>query len=974
MNLAKHRSLEELAAAVGAPQPCAGNMPLDLNDAQFVWFIEEGAVDLFLVEHQDTAKQSALRHLLRAEAGRFLPGIAPRTGGTSLSLMAKGLPGTVLRRLPADSLSEVRDAELARHVDAWIMDVSAALSRDITPRPQRDMLLMSGQTLPAEAGTVSARSGVVWVLGLPPEASLFLGLTDPMESRLGESDAAGVLPLTMASWLTLVEAAPLATRSSDTLAHQGLLLVALNRFHAVAFSLEQLNRHLAVADQANLERERVASRHRDAEHARQQLFNLYGLPTDGDAAAGEASLFRALKAVGRHEGIAFQWPAGADPSDPKFGIRDILDVSGVRGRQVRLAQKERWWVGDNGAMLAFRKSDGRPVALLPGLLGHYREVDPVARRSIRVTAERAASLRPEAWLFYQPLPSGDIGFRDLFRLVRKGLAADFVRFAAAGLLGGLLLLVPAVAVGWIVDKVVPAGDAGLLHAATVSLIAVALLGALLHMLQGMALMRLEGRAAYRVEAAFWDRMLRLPLGFLRRYPSGNLALRGMTFQSLRDAVRAVIAEAVLSIVFLLPAFFLIYLYDAVLGIATAAFGLLSLLVTVLLGLRQAAPHGRVARAVRRLAGRLFQAVNGITKLRIDNAEGTVFAKLAEDYREQKRAELRLGALDEHLKAFGAALPLLAGAGLLLLVALPDRAPLSVGDFLIIYLVFIVFQTAVARLGASFSTVAAIGPAFDQLRPLFAVQPEMDAAGEPVESLDGEIVFDHITFRYDADGPLILDDVTIRANPGEFIAIAGESGAGKSTLFRLALGLEHPTMGAVYYDGRNLRHLNAKQLRRKIGAVPQNVRLHPQDIWDNIAGGFDEVSTEEIWQAAKAGVVECSIRRMPMKLLTNVGVRAGTISGGESQRIMIAQALIRSPCILLLDEATNWLDNESQAEIMANLAHMHMTRVVIAHRLSTLRLADRIYVLQAGKVVQEGSFVGLMGREGVFQDLVRRQMA
>jgi len=285
----------------------------------------------------------------------------------------------------------------------------------------------------------------------------------------------------------------------------------------------------------------------------------------------------------------------------------------------------------------------------------------------------------------------------------------------------------------------------------------------------------------------------------------------------------------------------------------------------------------------------------------------------------------------------------------------------------------VFQAAVARLGASFGAVAAIMPAFNQVRPLLAEPPETSVDGEMVETLGGDIVFDHVSFRYEPDGPLILDDVSIRARAGEFVAIAGESGAGKSTLFRLALGLDAPSGGAVYYDGRDLRHLNVKQVRRRIGAVPQAVRLHPEDVWDNIVGDDEDATVKDAWQAARLAAVDKEIAAMPMGMMTCVGASAGVTSGGESQRIMIAHALLRNPRILLLDEATNWLDNESQARIMQNLGRLTSTRMVIAHRLSTLRQADRIYVMQAGRVVQEGSFTDLVESEGVFRNLVRRQM-
>ena len=966
-------SLASLVTQSGTPVPCAGNLSIDIGDPEFVWFIEKGTVDLFLVERQNGVDQAAPQHLLRAESGRLLPGVAPQEGNTVFSLVAKGLPGTVLQRLPTESLSRIQGAELAGYVDTWVMDISAELSRDAGQRPRPDMPIEPGKAYPEVGGTLSSRQGVVWVSRLSPGAGLFLGLIDPAEGNLSGETVTDTIPLTPSTWLALTGKARLSTRSSKDLAEDRLLLPSLANFHATAFSHERLDRSLAVADQANLARDRVTSRCGDENRARRHLFNLYDLPDKREAKEDGMVLLEALKIIGEHEGIDFRWSAKPGVTDSAPELQDILDASGVRSRQIRLAWSERWWIGDRGAMLAFREDDGQPVALLPGMLGHYREIDPAGSRSTRITAKRAQAFRPDGWMFYQSLTSERVGLKDLYRLVRRGLVADFFRFSIAGLFGSLVMLLPAVVVGFVANEVIPTGEISLLYLVAASLAAVALIGALLHVLQGMALMRLEGRGASRLEAAFWDRLLRLPVSFLRRYPAGDLAMRGMTFQTLRDAVRDVIAGAVLSTVFLLPAFFLIFFYDATLGGITVAFGVLSLIVTVALGLRQARPHGQVMQAVSRMTGQLFQFISGIATLRVNDAEGTAYAVLARGYREQKHAEAQRGIPEDHLRAFSATLPLLAGAVLFLVMLLPGREGFEVGDFLVIYLVFIVFQTAVAHLGASFGAVAAIMPAFSQIHPFLSEIPEADSDGEIVESLGGEVVLDHVTFRYDSDGPLILDDVTIRANPGEFVAIAGESGAGKSTAFRIALGLDYPSSGAVYYDGRDLRHLNVKQVRRNIGVVPQDIKLHPEDIWDNIVGDREDVTGDDAWAAVKGASVAREIMAMPMGMLTCVG-GGGLTSGGENQRIVIAHALIEHPRVMLLDEATNWLDNDNQSMVMDTLANLRATRIVIAHRLSTLRQADRIYMMQSGKVVEVGTFETLMEMGGFFRDLVHRQVA
>ncbi len=975
----EYASIGQLAARSGRSVPCAGNLPVQLDDPDSVWFIDHGAVDLFLVEFKDGVEQAAPQHLLRCESGRLLLGVAPdeQDGAhkdTTLGLIAKGLPDTLLKRLPASVLSEVDPAELAEQTDAWLTAVTDTLSRLVSRLPRATALAEPGVTQVLGPCTLSVRRGVVWVSEPPRGASLFMDMVEQAELAEASGPHEAVIPMTRTSWLTLFDEATLSATSTETLARQGALLPALASFHALAFALERLNRRLAVVDDANLERERTTSRRTAESAARQRLFNIYDLPADRGTRVEDTALADALHIIGRHQGIDFRIPARSGPSGAPAGLVDILDASGVRARRVRFKDEGDWWRGDSNALLAFRAEDGRPVALLPARVGRYREVDPVTKASVRLSAERAAALRNEAWTFHQPLPPGNVKPADLLRIALHGSAADLARLVMAGLPAGLIKLLPALALGFVANHVVAGGSAGAIYAVALTLAGFGLLGALLHLFQSSTMMRLEGRSASRVEAAFWDRLMRLPPSILNRHPAGDLAMSGMTFQNLRDGLQGVLADSLLSILFLLPVFGVIFFYDTTLGIIALAFSLASLLVTVAVGLRQIAPYGRMISAIRRVAGRLFQIMGGIAKLRVENAEGSAFAIWARDYREQKRAEIELGALEGHSRAFGAALPFLAAGVLLFAVVTASGRNVPVGDFLVVYTVFIAFESAIARLGESFGTIAAMLPAFDQMRLLLVAVPDAEVEGEPVDRLDGEVLFDRVSFRYDPDGPLILDDVTIRARPGEFVAIAGESGAGKSTLFRLALGIDRPTAGAVYYDGRDLRHLNLKQVRRKIGAVPQSVRLHPQDLWDNIVAHHEGITSEEVWQAARGAGIESQIKAMPMGMMTMVGAVGGVVSGGESQRVTIARSLLGNPRIMLLDEATNWLDNESQAEVMQNLALLTSTRIVIAHRLSTLEQADRIYVMQAGKVVQSGSFSELMEVDGVFKELVRRQVA
>jgi len=973
MKTPKPKTLAELAAETARPVDCSGHQPIDLTDSGSAWYVEKGSVDLFIVERKDGIEQAAPQHLLRAKAGRLLPGMAPDTGSTTLGVIARGLPGTLLRRLPMSDLVRADPSELAGLVDWWAGDISSSLSRYDTGSTRISTWVDATEVPMTKTGVVSSRHGVVWVSGLAPGDGLYLGLIDPQENP-SDSGTDGGIPLVRDTWILLTQSRPLSIRSSLELIQDHLLVPALAHFHKVAFTLERLNRSLAVVDQVNLERERITNRQSDEVNARHQLFDLYDLSRNPDHDSGNAALQKALEVIGLHEGIDFTFPEPATTADFAGRLAPILDASGVRARRVRLSQVKKWWRHCGGAMLAFRETDGQPVALLPGRLGGYREVDPAKPGTVRMTGERARALRTEAWLFYQPLTSSSAGLYSLFRLACRGSCVHFVRFFILGFLGSLILLIPPVLLGLVVDEVIPGGEAHLLYTIGGFLAGAALIGASLHVLQGMALMRIEGRAATRAETAFWDRLLRLPMRFLQRYSAGELALRGMTFQTLRDALQRVAANGVLSLIFLPAASGLVFAYDPALGGITAIFGMISLIVTLAFGVRQMSPNNRMVQSVQNLAGRFYELVHGISILRVEGAEGSAFALWARGYRKQKRAELDCHAVEEHRQAFNAAAPLLAGAVLLGAVSLPEHKDISIGDFLVIYMVFLLMLGAVARLGHSFGLAASFRPAINQVRPFLSEIPEMSAGGETVNTLTGDIRFDHVSFRYEEDGPLILDDVSIHAGSGEFVAITGESGSGKSTLVRLLLGLEKPVTGAVYYDGRDLAHLNLKQVRRQIGVIPQSVQLHPEDIWDNIVGGHENVSGEAVWRAARQAAVDQEISAMPMRMLTCVGAGVGVTSGGESQRILIARALVNHPRILLLDEATNWLDNETQTKVMENLSELNATRIIIAHRLSALHKADRIYVMQSGRVAEEGSFAELMETKGVFRDLVERQLA
>ena len=962
--------LADFALAHGTAFVGGGNWPIRLDDPDALWFVARGSVDVFAAREQDGGGALVeFKHLLHATPGRLLfhAGDGPNV------LVAKGLPDSELRRLPRDALLTAdEDGALVDQVDLWVADIAAAVALDVTHRPPIDCFLAAGATADLNPDeVVSTKGGVLWMSNR--DAGLaFLGTEEP--DRTGP----GLVPVAPGAWVSVSGPARQRGASSRELHRDGQLLAALAEFHRLALGADDLNRRLLLADAVNLRAAQTRYRRESEDAARRRLFHV--LDARGPRPdTGGAALEEALALVGRHEGIRFRTPpaaqqGGRDAPETRPSLDHILTASGVRGREVALRASDRWWLGDSGSMLAFRRGDGAPIALLPGRFGRYRMVDPASGRARPVNAGRAASLRPNAIFFYQPLPPGRTsGAGDLARVAFRRWKGDVFRFVTAGLLAGLAMLVPAVALGIFADEVAPTGRVGMLAWLTGGMLLLALTAALLQVREGTALMRLEGRVAARVTAALWDRLLDLPPAFFRDFTAGDLGMRAMAFQGLRDQVSGVVMGALLSTVFLLPTFVLLFVYDVAMGWLGLAGGLAALAVTVTLGARQVPHHRRLVAAQRALAGVLLQLIGAAHKLRATGKEWTAFTRWARHYREQLRGAMNVGALHEQLVAFTAAAPLLATAALFAAAVGMGPATLSAGAFLTVYAAYMVFMSAITALGHAMSGVAAIVPAVEQVSPILEAAPKSAAGDALVPRLRGGVRLDRVSFRYTEGGPPVLRDVSIDVQPGEFVALAGGSGAGKSTLLRIILGLEKPSSGVVYYDGHDLDRINRRALTRQVGVVTQDGSLRPRTVCDNIIGIATDLTLDDAWRAARLAAVDRDIRSMPMGMFTVVTENSAVFSGGQVQRIMLAAALVRSPRVLLLDEATSWLDNDTQATVMGRIEDLAVTRIVIAHRLSTIRNADRVYVLDEGRVAQEGTFSELIETPGIFRDLANRQL-
>jgi len=475
----------------------------------------------------------------------------------------------------------------------------------------------------------------------------------------------------------------------------------------------------------------------------------------------------------------------------------------------------------------------------------------------------------------------------------------------------------------------------------------------------------------------WDRLLGLRLSFFRQYSIGDLSARVSAVSQIRQKLGNTILKSLFSSVFALLNLGLLFYYSAPLAAIAFLVALINIGVTVIssiLTLRKARP---LLDRQGKLQGIMREIINGVAKFRVAGAETRAFAYWGRQYSQQLKLTLASQGIEDNLAVINNLLSALTPAILfvfaiqLLQPSQSQDSSFSIGTFLAFNAAFGTFIGGATSLSTTVVDVMEVLPIWQRALPILHAVPEVAEDKADPGRLTGQVSVERAVFRYREDGPLTLDNVSIHAEPGEFIALVGPSGSGKSTLFRLLLGFDTPESGTVYYDGQDLSGLDMQAVRRQLGVVLQNSRLMSASIFENIASGA-LIGMDEAWEAARMAGLADDVQAMPMGMHTVVSEGGTNLSGGQRQRLLIARALALRPRILLFDEATSALDNRTQAIVSESLDRLRVTRIVVAHRLSTIRNADRIYVLQNGRVMQEGDFEALATQPGLFSQLIQRQ--
>ncbi|HEX8111795.1 MAG TPA: NHLP bacteriocin export ABC transporter permease/ATPase subunit, partial [Kofleriaceae bacterium] len=567
------------------------------------------------------------------------------------------------------------------------------------------------------------------------------------------------------------------------------------------------------------------------------------------------------------------------------------------------------------------------------------------------------------------LPARPIGAREFLAFAMRGRGRDLVRIALVGVAAGALTVATPLATGLVFDSIIPGAARGQLLYLALGLLVGAVASGLFEITRSLSLLRLEGRTGAALQAAVWDRLIDLPVSFFRDQTAGDLADRAAGVDTIRHDLSANLVTMVLATGFGLVNAVLLFYLDLALGLWAGLLFAVPVVVATAAAARLLGRHRDATQLQGRLAGLVLQLVRGITKLRVAGAEVRAYARWAELLHRQRWLALRTRA---PLQVFGAVYPIAATLLLYALILGHRDGTMTTGAFIAFMSAFNIVLYSLLQTAGSTLAILHVVPTFRRLAPILAARSEIDERKSDPGELDGEIEIAHVSFRYAPGTPYVLSDVSLHIRPGEFVAIVGPSGSGKSSLLRLLLGFERPTAGHVYYSGQDLEHVDLRKIRRQIGVVLQTSQLMSGDIFTNVVGS-SELGRDEAIEALRMAGFGPDLAALPMGLHTLISEGGSTLSGGQRQRLLIARAIVKRPRILYFDEATSALDNETQAHVSDSIEKLEATRVVVAHRLSTIIHADRIVVLDHGRVVQSGTYAELIAQPGVFAELARRQL-
>lgn len=647
----------------------------------------------------------------------------------------------------------------------------------------------------------------------------------------------------------------------------------------------------------------------------------------------------------------------------------ITEASQLRVRKIDL--RDSWWLSDHGpALLVLRKQDQKPFVLLATNTGKYQMFDPENKKLFSLTPKIAKTLENYGYCFYRGFPKTTLTPLRLLSFFLFGLNRDLLRALLFQTCAALLGLLIPILIGAIFNYVVPNSDFNMLWQFIIILTVSTFIIANCRISQIIALTRLTLKTNVTAQSAIWDRLLKLPVRFFRKFEVGDLAIRAGAIDDIRQILTVDVLRIFLSGLFSIITLLLMFIYDYKLALGALFLALILVSVNLVASLIRIKYQRRLLEQRGKVANFQIQFLTGIKKLRVANRENRCFQLWSGLFDKQVKLFTQAGLIGIRFGVFQVVYAVIITI-LLFIMVMMSGTLLSFGTFIAFSAAFAQFFIALNGLAGVVADILQVVVLYERARPIIDARSEEDKLITGFDKLRGKIELSGVEFHYPSSEVKLFKNLSMEVQPQKFNAIVGSSGAGKSTIVRLLLGFDYPQHGVILYDDHDIKSLNIHIVRQQLGVVMQDSAILPGTIYDNIAG-VKPISRDEAMDALRQAALADEVNAMPLGLDTIVSEFGRTLSVGQKQRLLIARALAIKPQVLILDEATSSLDNKTQQEVMANIIKLPCTKIVIAHRFSTVINADFIYVIENGRISQSGTYQELAAKPGPFKDFMQRQ--
>ena len=646
----------------------------------------------------------------------------------------------------------------------------------------------------------------------------------------------------------------------------------------------------------------------------------------------------------------------------------VLGQFDIEYRKVELNDS---YEGDSSSpLLIFTFLKNIPVVLFPKGKEKYYYINYQTGKKVYIKASLVNRIELEAYSFYRPLPNKKVSVKEYAKYIQKSIRPiDIILLILfTGLATGVGLILPYLT-KMLTGDVAMNKNMSQFILVSIYVVAAATGLLLVNAVKSFVNTRISIKIEKSVTEATMMRVLSLPTSFFKKYNTGELTMRFKSVPSLANTIVGSVFVTLISVIMSLAYLFQLVGFAPVLILPVALILITSTAFSILISVIQREYHRKQLELSSKEAGVTYEMINGIQKIRLSGSEKRVFAKWASAYSRSAKVKYRPPLI---LRLSGAITLLITLLGNIALYYVAVKSGVDVGNYMAFVTSYGVLSGAFASVVSMVGVLFTLQPMYEMARPILESEPESTIDKKIIDSITGNIRLENVSFRYNETGPLIVNDLSLDIKEGEYIAIVGQTGCGKSTLVRLLLGFEKPISGNIFFDDNNIDSVDLSSLRRNIGTVLQNGTLFHADIFSNIIISSPNLKEEDAWIAAEIANIADDIREMPMGMKTVISEGQGGISGGQKQRIMIARAIVHHPKVLVFDEATSALDNKTQKSISDSIAKLNCTRIVIAHRLSTIKNADRIIMLEGGKIIEEGNYQTLIDKKGKFAELVERQ--